>query len=213
MNTNNDGKQRHGFSVYWNETNEVTGATILQRRDFITRAAALEFSEGVPNSRVFDPPEQTPKELDQIDRDDTDKLNRQRMVELMLEHNITIPAKQFDKWRPTEEKTGHIAGVANGLKIIMTDGLLGYFIRGDREPLYGHVQHFKWDEPNISFVPYIDEHGEQKFFKQVKDSGAPPALYKRTRKPTPPRKKKGRVPMTAASALELIQKMKLEMGK
>ena len=141
---------------------------------------------------------------------ETDRQNRRALVELMLEHNITIPAKQFDKWRPTVRKTGRIDGVSNGLTCIATDGLQGYFLRQDREPLIGHVHWFKWDEPDVSYVPYIDEHGQKKFFKQVTDHGAPGALFKRPRKEredSESKVKKVREPMTTAVALKLLEKL------
>jgi hypothetical protein len=143
---------------------------------------------------------------------EADQQNRQLLVRLMLEYNITIPAKQFDKWRPTERKTGRIPGVSEGLTCIMTDGLLGFFIREGKQPLYGHVGWFRWDEPDVSYVKYIDEHGEEKFFKQVKQEGAPSAYFKRPSRPREAREKKQkikkpRVKMTSAGALDLIARM------
>lgn len=146
----------------------------------------------------------------------TDAENRRSLVELMLEHGITIPQKQWDKWRPTEQKTGMIPGVGIGLRCIMTDGLQAYFVRGDKPPMLGHVDWFKWDEPNVSFVPYYDESGQKKFFKVVTDSGAPPSLHKRPKKEREEqsepkvRVKKVRTPMTAVAALDLIKRMTLE---
>jgi hypothetical protein len=111
-------------------------------------------------------------------RDERDRLNRQAMVDLMLTHNITIPARQFDKWRPTERTTGSIDGVSDGLECIMTDGMLGYFLRGDREPLLGHVGHFIWDKAKITLVKYIDDlTGEEKYATVTAKRGAPPTLY------------------------------------
>jgi hypothetical protein len=129
-------------------------------------------------------------EADTVDRDETDALNRQRMVELMLRHNITIPTREFDKWRPTVETTGRIEGIADGLMCIMTNGLLGYFLRHDGGTLYGHMAHFKWDTAVVSYIPYLTEQGEEKFFKSEKQSGVPSAFYKRTPKERAPRVRK-----------------------
>lgn len=129
-------------------------------------------------------------EFDTIDRDETDRLNRQRMVDLMLKHNITIASRDFDKWRPTVETTGRIEGVSDGLTCIMTNGLLGYFLREDREPLYGHMMHFMWDTAVVSYIPYLTEQGEERYFKSEKDQGVPSAYYRRTPKPKTPKVKK-----------------------
>jgi hypothetical protein len=112
-------------------------------------------------------------------RDERDRKNRQAMVDLMLAHNITIsPASAFDKWRPTERTTGAIDGVSDGLECIMTDGMLGWFLRGDRPPLIGHVGHFIWDKAKLTLVPYIDElTGETKYTSVTTKRGAPPTLY------------------------------------
>jgi hypothetical protein len=130
--------------------------------------------------KIEDEPRITEDVFTTRNRDERDRLNRQAMVNLMLEHNITIaPASSFDKWRPTERITGSIDGVSDGLECIMTDGMLGWFLRGDRAPLIGHVQHFIWDKAKITLVPYIDEDtGETKYTKLVAKRGTPPTLYK-----------------------------------
>ena len=141
-------------------------------------------------------------EFDTIDRDETDRLNRQRMVDLMLKHNITIPTRDFDKWRPTTLTRGRIEGVADGLECIMTNGLLWYFLRDSAEPLYGHMAHFMWDTPVVSYIPYLTEQGEERYFKSEKDQGVPSAYYKRTPKPKQPKVKKAakRTPEAARRA-------------
>jgi hypothetical protein len=147
-------------------------------------------------------------EKETMERDEVERLNRQRLVDLMLKHNITISAREIDKWRPTVEKTGRIEGVSEGLMCVMTNGLLGYFLRDGREPLYGHVQHFKWDEPDISFVPYVKENGETGFFKSVKDQGAPSAYYRMPRKV---RERKKPAAKVKVNALAWAQKRIMEM--
>jgi hypothetical protein len=218
----------HGYNVFWNEpTLDGLPQGKAERRHFVSKQRAEEFVKGIPQEfrpRIYSA---TPSLVDAADihkederrkvqdRDETDAMNKRRMVELMLQHNITIPAKQFDKWRPTVEKTGRISGVSDGLTCIMTDGLQGYFIREEREPLIGHVEWFEWDEPDVSYIPYIDEHGQKKFFKQVKDKGAPGPYWKRAYRPTTLgddgasklRVKKTHAPMTTAAALELIKQL------
>jgi hypothetical protein len=124
------------------------------------------------------------------EQDDVDRKNRQRLVELMLTHNITIPARDFDKWRPTTLTRGRIEGVADGLTCIMTNGLLGYFLRDEGEPLYGHMSHFMWDTPVVSYIPYLTEQGEERYFKSEKDQGVPSTYFRKEPKPKPPKVKK-----------------------
>lgn len=215
----------HGYNVFWNEPKlDGTPQGAAERRHFVSKISAETFASRIPKEkrpRVYSASPADAHTLDErqdcINRDNTDHLNRRRLVELMGIHNITLPAKQFDKWRPTEEKTGRIDGVSDGLTCIMTDGLQGYFVREDREPLIGHVQWFKWDVPNVSYIPYYNEQGEKKFFKQETDSGAPPPYFKRppklanaqSREPRErkPKKPKVHVPMTSAAALDLIKRM------
>lgn len=128
--------------------------------------------------------------LQSNEQDDVDRKNRQRLVELMLTHNITIPARDFDKWRPTTLTRGRIEGVCDGLMCIMTNGLLGYFLRGDKDPLYGHMSHFMWDTPVVSYIPYLTEQGEQRYFKSEKDQGVPSTYFRKEPKPKPPKVKK-----------------------
>jgi len=77
---------------------------------------------------------------------------------------------------------------------IATDGLQAQFVLDDGKTIWvGHVGNFHWDVPVISYVPYIDEHGEEKFFKSVKDQGAPSAFARRRPKERKPREKKKKV--------------------
>jgi hypothetical protein len=212
------GKQ---YNVYWDEVDEVTGLRETKRKLYFTSLCCAEaFRDSLKpewNPRLFEAREETPEEWETVSRDTADVQNRRKLVELMRDYNITIPAKQFDKWRPTEVKTGRIDGVSDGLTCIMTDGMLGYFLREDKLPLYGHVEWFKWDVPEVSYIPYIDEHGQERFFKQVKDQGAPSAWAKRETKPRAPRERKPKVktprqPMTTQAALELIEQMTKQMN-
>lgn len=209
-----------GYNVFWNEWSEELGKSILQRRHFNGKPAADAFARSLPpesKARVFEAAHTSNKEWDAIGRDNTDVLNRRSLVELMREYNITLPAKQFDKWRPTVRKTGRISGISDGLECIMTDGLLGYFLRGDKEPLYGHVGWFIWDQPDITIIPnpnYRGKPGEKKFITIVKDRGCPSTLHKRPRRVVAgnggeprPKVKKVHVPMTAQAALDLIERM------
>lgn len=45
-------------------------------------------------------------------------------------------------WRPTRQNRGSIPGVADGLTILCTDGVVGFFLKPDGSILYGHIGHF-----------------------------------------------------------------------
>jgi hypothetical protein len=122
-----------------------------------------------------EPEDTRKKDTRDPEREEKENFNRSKVVELMGLYNIPIPAREFDKWRATVPTTGYIEGIANGLECILTNGLLGYFLRGDREPLYAHVTHFTWDKAKITFVKYIDPDTKEEKLVAVKSkSGAPP---------------------------------------
>lgn len=122
---------------------------------------------------------------DTIERDEVSRLNRDGILSLIELHKLFIPRRDMDRWRPTVPTSGTIDGFFDlgDMLCIATDGLQAYFILPDGRPWLGHVQMFHWTEPVVSMVPYIDEHGQQRFFKSVKDQGAPAALYRKTPKP------------------------------
>lgn len=128
---------------------------------------------------------------DMVERDDIAKLNRDGMISLIELHKLFIPRRDMDRWRPTVPTSGTIDGYFDlgDMLCIATDGLQAYFILPDGRPWLGHVQMFHWNEPVVSYVPYMDEHGNEKFFKSVKDQGAPSALYRKTPKPKKIREK------------------------
>lgn len=190
----------NGYNVFWDEQDDATGRRTVRRKHFTSESAASAFAASLNGSRVFEESNTTNEQHDAIGVDNTNALNRRRLIELMKEHGITIPAKQFDKWRPTVLKTGHITGVSDGLTCIMTDGLLGYFIRDGREPLYGHVDSFIWDIPETSIYGTKDHGAPSTFFKR------PPSLVAMSR-PKPKAEPKAHSPMTAQMALALIERM------
>jgi hypothetical protein len=112
-------------------------------------------------------------------RGEIDQKNRDRLVGLCNRHGLFIPQRDFDKWRPTVETTGEVDGFwhLGQLRCIATDGLQAWFLRVDGQPWIGHVGNFHWDEKVVSYVPYINEFGERRFFKSVKDRGAPSAFF------------------------------------
>lgn len=141
--------------------------------------------------------------------------NYNSLIRLMSEHGFTLPARQMPKWRPTVATRGTIPGIDRDVICIATDGILGIFIDGtgqDLPPLDGHVKHFSWTTPIETMVPYIDSEGRQRFFKQVRDSGAPSALHSMPKRPRPangtsPAKSRGpRTPSqkSIAAALEVL---------
>lgn len=122
--------------------------------------------------------------------------NRQGFVLLLQRYpGIVIPQKSFDEWRACEVTAGYIRGLEHLgiLDCLATDGLQGLFVNMIGEPMLGHVECFDWNEPVVSYVPYIKPSGEVGYFKSVKDHGAPGSLHKVPRnsiKEAPIRKKK-----------------------
>jgi hypothetical protein len=76
------------------------------------------------------------------ERDEVSWKNQLELVRLMREHNLFIRAADFPNWRPTVKAEGEIPGVCEGLTIIATDGLLGYFLNPVGETFVGHIQRF-----------------------------------------------------------------------
>jgi hypothetical protein len=83
-------------------------------------------------------------ERDTIARDTVQMLNRNELIRLMSVHELLIPAKSFPNWRPTQLTLGDIPGVMDGVTIIATDGLLGYFLHTNGV-LIGHIHKFTSD--------------------------------------------------------------------
>lgn len=79
------------------------------------------------------------------ERAEVDTKNRSALVQLMLAHSLTIPARDFRNWRPTLRVKGQITGLYDYVEIIATNGLLGYFLNGTSEPICAHIQAFDGD--------------------------------------------------------------------
>lgn len=77
-----------------------------------------------------------------IERDEVARKNTNELVRLMNEHNLFIPARDFPNWRPTARDSGDIPGVIEGVEIIATDGILGYFLDYYGNTFIGHIQKF-----------------------------------------------------------------------
>ena len=78
--------------------------------------------------------------------------NYNSLVELMQRYKILIPARSMAMWRPTLPRPGYIDGVREGLTIVATDGIVGWFITHDEQPWCGHIQFFSGEiEPLHSF--------------------------------------------------------------
>jgi hypothetical protein len=71
--------------------------------------------------------------------------NYNSLIALMQQYNILIPARTMALWRPTVHATGYIDGVREGLTIVATDGLLGWFTTHDEQAWCGHIQFFSGD--------------------------------------------------------------------
>lgn len=122
---------------------------------------------------------------DTMERDEVARLNRDSLSALIEQHKLYISQRDIDRWRPTVPTSGTIDGFYDlgEMVCIATDGLQAYFLLPSGQPFIGHVQMFHWDVPVVSMVPYVDESGQVRFFKSVKDQGAPAALHRRTPKP------------------------------
>lgn len=123
--------------------------------------------------------------------------NRQAFVLLLQRYpQIVIPQASFDKWRACEVTAGYIRGLEHLgiLDCLATDGLQGLFINLLNEPMLGHVGHFDWLFPKVSYIPYIKKNGEVGYFKSEKEQGAPGSLHPvekgHTVKEVPVKKKK-----------------------
>jgi hypothetical protein len=78
--------------------------------------------------------------------------NYNALIGLMQQYNILIPARTMALWRPTVHTTGYIDGVREGLTIVATDGLLGWYITHDEQAWCGHIAQFSGDiRPLFSF--------------------------------------------------------------
>lgn len=149
-------------------------------------------------------------EEDAADRDIVDGRNRAAMSMLMGQHGITIPLSQIDNWRPTTPTDGVVDGFEHlgDLTCIMTDGMQAYYITVFNTVWLGHIQQFRWFEETITHVPYLTPEGEEKTFKRVQNSGAPPALYRRTPKPkTVSKSARPKRPSPVVMALQALAKM------
>lgn len=127
-------------------------------------------------------------ERETINRDDTAWENAKALSKLMEQHHLFIPARDYPKWRPTVPTAGVVDGFYREaspfsvMTCIATDGILAYFLLADDSTWIGHVGHFRWNEEVVSMVPYL-KNGEVRYFKSVKDCGAPAALFKKTPPP------------------------------
>ncbi len=115
---------------------------------------------------------------------DVQSANRHALVRLMLEHDIVIPAREFGDWRPTKRNIGQVAGIWDSVVILMTNGILAYYLNGE-EVVVGHIQKFD---------------GKVEPLYSAEKPTAPKA-------PRKPREAKARVAMTTAAALELLAQM------
>lgn len=131
----------------------------------------------------------------------------------MKEHRFTLPLREFEKWRPTIPTIGSIPGVAEReMTCVATNGILGIFVQDGFAPLYGHVQHFRWLVPVITMVPYIKD-GQQRFFKQVKDHGAPSILHGKPKTSTRSGEKAVRTKKAKTSPPKMSVELALEVLK
>jgi hypothetical protein len=192
-----------GIRVRWAFRDHKSGHVLVKHRDFKSLEAANEFvkrqnaaNPWMPERRIYELSESTQEQFKYAKREEVAALNRQRMVHLMLKYGITIHAREFDKWRPTEETSGRIMGIEDGLTCIMTNGLLGYFVRQDGSVEVGHVDWFVWDTTGVN------DEGE------LTKKGAPPTFYRAAKTASKVKKpRKPRTVITSAQAASIVDKM------
>lgn len=81
-----------------------------------------------------------------------ERLNNPRILDFMKKWGITIPLREFSKWRWLRIDD-QLLGEVNGLpesrgRVVATNGILCYIERVDRFPFLGHYE---------SFVPDLDQ--------------------------------------------------------
>ena len=77
-----------------------------------------------------------------IERAEVQRKNIAALSQLMGQYNFQIPSKVFKLWRPTKRNRGQVLGVHEGLEIVATDGILGWFITFEGVAWQGHIGHF-----------------------------------------------------------------------
>lgn len=110
-------------------------------------------------------------------REQAANANEQGMNEVLKESGLVIDPSRMRGWRVTKRTPGHILGVAGNLTCIATDGNLGIFVQPSGFALWGHVQHFVWDEVQEILLKVKDEFGEDKFIKREVGKGPPPPKF------------------------------------
>jgi hypothetical protein len=196
-----------GYRVRWEFRDNKSDHAQVKHRDFTTLEAAKQFVERqnatnpwMPERRIYELSESTQEQSRYARREEVAAANRQRMVKLMLKYGITIHAREFDQWRPTEETSGRIAGIEDGLTCIMTNGLLGYFVRQDGSVEVGHVDWFIWDSSGVN------DEGE------LTKKGAPPTFYRAAKTPAAKKPRKPRAVITSGQALAQVNKLLAKYG-
>lgn len=117
-------------------------------QDDIFHVMLIQRADADASKRIMDKQKRfgqlTDIEQDLVDRAEVARKNRDELVRLMRVHGLLINAKQFPNWRPTQRILGDIPGIADGVTIIATDGLLAYFEHTEGV-LIGHIDKFTGD--------------------------------------------------------------------
>lgn len=69
------------------------------------------------------------------------------LIAVLSQYNLTLP-RNAHEWRvPSEPQSGYISGITNtSVKLLCTDGILGWFTWDDGTVILGHMQYW---EPSI----------------------------------------------------------------
>ena len=135
-----------GYAVWWDDTDEL-GREVKHHRYFNTLHGAQCFAsllneDSTNNAKVTERPLISFDQMSTAERSLVQKLNQDELTRLMLEFGFTIRVKDFPNWRPTKRSMGTVPGVWEQVELIATDGLLGIFLNGTTEPIFGHIQMF-----------------------------------------------------------------------
>lgn len=66
------------------------------------------------------------------------------LIGVLREHNLTLPRNAYE-WRvPPEPEAGYIRGITQtSVRLLCTDGVLGWFAWDNGEVILGHMQHWE----------------------------------------------------------------------
>lgn len=78
------------------------------------------------------------------------------LIRILAEYNLTLP-RNAHEWRvPVEPESGYILGVTTtSVKLLCTDGILGWFTWDDGQVILGHMQRWEADKEEKERKPAL----------------------------------------------------------